>query len=109
MKLREGILDKWNANAESAEELARVHQCLDVLLNDIQMQQELAQELRIEAEQAIDYPKPHVIDAEMQKEFEAIVQRNLEAKFQEKIEAEDELRKWLLEEVTLIKQRSPKC
>merc|ERR1719285_298782 len=90
--------EEWKAHSE--EEQAHLRQVLDNLEHDIKSQQEMAALLREDLEEVhkIEDSDMPEVDEEVQKKYDAIIQQQMEEKISKKIEAEDEKRKWLLEE-----------
>ena len=87
--------------SQPEEEQARLREVLDGIQKEIEKQQDMAACIRqdMEEETKIENPEMPEFDADMQQKYEERVQKEMEEKLKAKIEADDEKRKWLLEEV----------
>ena len=88
--------------SQPEEEQARLREVLDDIQKEIEKQQDMAAIIRqdMQEEAQIENPELPDLDADMQNRYEERVQKEMEEKLKAKIEADDEKRKWLLEEVT---------
>ena len=87
--------------SQPEEEQARLREILDGIQKEIEKQQDMAACIRQDMEEEIKIENPELpaFDADMQHKYEERVQKEMEEKLKAKIEADDEKRKWLLEEV----------
>ena len=102
LALRKQKEEEWKSQPE--EERARLREALDGIHKEIEKQQGMAACIRrdIEGASEIRNPELPVLDHDMQQKYEERVQKEMEEKLKEKIEADDEKRKWLLEEVNCL-------
>ena len=101
LELRQQKEEEWKSRSE--DEQSRLRLVFDDLQKEIVEQQEMAALIRDDLEDVgkIGDSEMPELDDVTQKKYDDIVQKQMEEKLSERIAAEDQKRKWLLEEVNI--------